>query len=136
MSDPVETVRSFHDAFAARDADRIAALFHPEIEWTAAENFIYADQSPYRGVDGVLHLLFGRVLSDWDVFSTRADEILGGGDIVIASGRFRGIYKANRARVDAQIVEVFQFKDGRIAKVQTYTDTAQFKEAVSRVQAA
>ncbi len=136
MTDPVEIVRSFHDAFAARDRDRLAALFHPEIEWTAAENFIYADQSPYRGVDAVLHLLFGRVLADWDAFSTRADEILGGGDIVISSGRFRGIYKANRARVDAQIVEVFQFKDGRIAKVQTYTDTAQFKEAVSRVQAA
>lgn len=133
--DPIETVRWFHEAFAARDADRMAALFHPDIEWTAAENFLYADRSPYRGVKAVIHLLFGRVLAEWDDFSADAEEIRGGGDIVISSGRFRGIYRPNRARVDAQIVEVFQFVDGKIARVQTYTDTAQFKEAVSRAAA-
>lgn len=59
-------------------------------------------------------------------------EILGGGEIVIASGRFRGKFKANGATIDAQFVQVFQFKGGKIAKCQMYTDTAQFKEAISQ----
>jgi ketosteroid isomerase-like protein len=34
--------------------------------------------------------------------------------------------------VNAQFVHVFWFKDGKIATFQHYTDTAQFKDAVSR----
>jgi uncharacterized protein len=136
MHDPVDIVRSFHDAFESRDRGRVAALLHPRIEWNAAENFLYADRSPYRGVDAVIHLLFGRVLAEWDGFSADPEEILGGGNIVISSGRFRGTYKLNGARVNAQIVQVFQFEDQKIVKVQVYTDTAQFKEAVNRERTA
>jgi ketosteroid isomerase-like protein len=33
-------------------------------------------------------------------------------------------------------VQVFQFKDGKIAKCQMYTDTAQFKDSISRIRLA
>lgn len=52
---------------------------------------------------------------------------------MIASGRFGGTFKANGAPIDAQFVQVFQFKAGKIAKCQVYTDTAHFKEAISRI---
>lgn len=127
-----QTVRSFYEAFASRDEERFAALLDPAIEWSAAENFLYADQSPYVGVEAVVDLIFRRLFADWDHFSMIPAEILGGGEIVIASGRFKGIFKANAAPVNAQFVQVFQFRDGRIAKVQMYTDTAQFKETMGR----
>jgi len=130
--DYTQTIRSFYEAFARRDAQLLIGLFDSQIERTSAENFLYADQSPYVGVDNVLKLIFGRLFADWDDFSISAGEILGGGEIVIASGRFRGTFKANGAPIDAQFVQVFQFKDGKVAKCQVYTDTAQFKEAISR----
>lgn len=133
---PVEIVGRFHQAFAARDKDRLASLFRPEIEWTSAENFIYADRSPYKGIDAVLGLILGRLFEDWDAFSITAEETLGAGGLVISSGRFRGIFKTTGAPVDAQFVQVFQCEGGQIAKVQVYTDTAQFKEAVSRIRSA
>jgi ketosteroid isomerase-like protein len=131
--DAIRTIRTFYDAFARRDAQLLTGLLDPGIEWTAAESFIYADQSPYVGVDAVLKLLFGRLFVDWDDFSMSAVEILGGGEIVIASGRFRGTFKANRVPINAQFVQVFQLKDGKIAKCQMYTDTAQFKETISQI---
>ncbi len=134
--DYIRTIRFLYDAFEHRDAERVVALLDPEIEWTSAENFIYADHSPYVGTRAVAQLLFGRLLVDWDNFEMLPQEILGSGDIVIANGRFRGIFKANGARVDAQFVQVFQFKDGKVAKCQMYTDTAQFKEAVSGMRTA
>jgi len=82
----------------------------------------------------VATLILGRVLADWDAFTMNPAEILAGGEIVIASGRIQGMFKANRAPIDAQFVQVFQFKDGRIAKVQMYTDTAQFKETIGRTR--
>jgi uncharacterized protein len=132
--DAVETVRLLHEAFAAHDAARFSELVSPDIEWTSAENFIYADHSPYRGLQDVVAFLFGRLRQDWDHFSIRHHEILGGGDIVIAHGRFRGIFKVNGAPIDAQIVEVFQLQDGKIAKCQVYTDTAQFRDAINRIR--
>jgi uncharacterized protein len=128
--DATQTVQSLYDAFARRDVQLLIGLVDPGIEWTSAENFIYADESPYVGVDAVLKLIFGRILADWDNFSMSPGEILGGGEIVIASGRFRGTFKANAAPIDAQFVQVFQFKDGKVAKCQVYTDTAQFKDAL------
>jgi uncharacterized protein len=132
LHDYTQTVRSFYEAFAHRDPKLFAALIDPQIEWTSAENFIYADHSPYIGADAVLKFIFERLPSDWDNFSLSAGEILGGGDLVIANGRFRGTFKANGASIDAQFVQVFQFKDGKIARCQMYTDTAHFKESISQ----
>jgi uncharacterized protein len=134
--DDTQTVRAFYAAFARRDAQGFVELLDPQIEWTAAESFLYADQSPYVGADAVLKLIFGRLFDDWDDFSITPGEILGGGEIVIASGRFRGTFKANRAPIDAQFVQVFKFKDSKIARCQMYTDTAQFKEAINRIHSA
>jgi ketosteroid isomerase-like protein len=134
--DHTQTVRDFYEAFARRDAQLFTGVLDPHIEWNSAENFLYADHSPYVGADAVLKLIFGRLFADWDNFSMNPGEILGGGEIVIASGRFKGMFKRNGALIDAQFVQVFQFKDGKIAKCQMYTDTAQFKEAISRSRSA
>jgi ketosteroid isomerase-like protein len=136
LHDYTETVRSFYDALTRRDAQLFTELLDPQIEWTSAENFLYADQSPYVGIDAVLKLIFERLPADWDDFLLGAGEVLGGGDLVIANGRFLGRFKANRALINAQFVQVFQFKDGKIAKCQMYTDTAQFKESISRIRLA
>jgi ketosteroid isomerase-like protein len=136
LHDYTETVRSFYDALTRRDAQLFTELLDPQIEWTSAENFLYADQSPYVGIDAVLKLIFERLPADWDDFLLGAGEVLGGGDLVIANGRFVGRFKANRALINAQFVQVFQFKDGKIAKCQMYTDTAQFKESISRIRLA
>ena len=49
---------------------------------------------------------------------------------MIARGRYRGTFKATGTAIDAEFVHVFRFKDGKIVMWQSYTDTAQFKEAV------
>jgi len=134
--DYTQTVRSFFDAFTQRDAPRFLVLLHPNVEWFAAEGLLYTDHSPYVGPDAVRGLIFDRLLADWDDLSVTATEILGRDDLVIASGRFRGTYKGNGAALDAQLVQVFQFTDGKIAKVQVYADTAQFKESISQTRAA
>ncbi len=132
MHDYTQTVRSFYEAFVHRDPQLFAAVLDPQIEWTSAENFVYADHSPYVGVDAVLKLIFERLPADWEHFTVSAGEILGGGELVIANGRFRGRFRANGASIDAQFVQVFQFKDGKVARCQMYTDTAKFKESISQ----
>jgi hypothetical protein len=130
--DSTLTVRSFYEALVRRDAEAFTSMLDRQVEWTSAENFLYADHSPYVGIDAVRNLIFERLPADWEEFSMSAGEILGGGELVIASGRFRGTFKTNGASIDAQFVQVFQFKDGKVSRCQIYTDTAKFKESIGQ----
>jgi ketosteroid isomerase-like protein len=132
--DYTSVIRLLYDAFRRHDEATCLALFSDRAEWTAAENFLYGDESPYLGPEAIRHLIFGRLPADWDDFTLTASEIIGGADVVIASGRFKGTFRANRAPIDAQFVQVFHFSDGKITKCQMYTDTAQFKEAIGALR--
>jgi ketosteroid isomerase-like protein len=129
-ADYTSAVRLLYDAFRRGDDETCLAFFHQNAEWTSAENFIYADESPYIGVRAIRRLIFERIPHDWDNFTVATSEICGGADVVIATGRLRGIFRTNGASLDAQFVQVFHFNNGRIARCQMYTDTAHFKEVV------
>ena len=126
------TVEAFYAAMGRGDVPFIIGALDPQIVWNEAENFVYADHNPYVGVDVVLSGLFARLAGEWDGFSAVPKEIVDGGETVVALGRYGGVYKATGGKVDAQFVHVFRFKDGKIDSFQQYTDTAQFKDAVSR----
>lgn len=129
-ADHRQVIQRFYELYARKDVAGVLGLLHPEIVMHAAENFIYADGSPYTGVGSIRDGIFGRVAADWDGFSAIPEEILGADDVVIARGRYRGTYKATGTSINAEFVHVFRFKDGRVSDWQSYTDTAQFKEAV------
>ena len=132
MSQNADTTHALYQAFARGDIPFVLGVFHPQIEWNEAENFIYADGNPYVGPQAILAGVFARLGSEWNGFSATPEQILDAGDTIVALGRYRGSYKNTGATVNAQFVHVFTFKDGKIAKFQQYTDTAQFRDAVGR----
>jgi len=126
-----KTVESFYAAMGRGDIPSAIGILDPNVIWNEADGFVYADKSPYIGVDAVLTGLFARLGGEWDGFSAVPTEIVDGGETVVALGRYGGTYKATGVKVDAQFVHVFKFKDGKVANFQQYTDTLQFKNAVS-----
>jgi ketosteroid isomerase-like protein len=130
MGHNVSTVESMYAALGRGDIPFVIGILQPDIVWSEAENFIYADRNPYNGVDAVLNGVFARLGAEWQAFSAVPSEIVDGGETVVVLGRYGGVYKATGAQVDAQFVHVFKFKDGKIARFQQYTDTAQFMNAV------
>jgi uncharacterized protein len=131
MGPNAKTVESFYAAMGRGDIPFVIGALDPTIVWNEAEGFVYADKSPYVGVDAVMSGLFARLGGEWDGFSAVPNEIVDGGETVVAFGRYGGAYKATGVKVDAQFVHVFKFKAGKIAHFQQYTDTAQFQKAVS-----
>ncbi len=125
------TVEELYAAFGRGDVPAILGIFHPEIEWWEAENFVYADKNPYRGPMAVLTGVFARLGSQWDKFSATPQEVFDAGDTVIGCGHYTGKYLATGREVRAQFAHVFKFKDGKVVSFQQYTDTAQFQKAVS-----
>jgi hypothetical protein len=132
MGQNSKTVEGFYAAMGRGDIPFIMGALDPGIVWNEAENFVYADHSPYVGVDTLLSGLFARLAGEWDGFSAVPHQIVDGGETVVALGRYGGVYKATGVKVNAQFVHVFHFKGDKVASFQQYTDTAQFKDAVSR----
>ncbi len=87
MSANVDLIRAIYDAFAAGDVPGILGRMDPAVEWHEAENFPYADNRPYVGPEAVAQGVFLRCATEWDGFGVQVDEIVDGGDTVVALGR-------------------------------------------------
>jgi hypothetical protein len=127
----VNIVRGLYQAFATGNIPSIIAALDPQVEWWEAENFIYADKNPYVGSDAVLEGVFMRIADEWEGFAVSPKEVLDAGETAIGYGYYTGTYKKNGEAVRAQFAHFFTFRDGKVAKFQQYTDTAQFLRAVS-----
>jgi uncharacterized protein len=132
MGPNYKAVEAFYAAMGRGDIPAIIGALDPNIVWNEAENFVYADRSPYVGVDAVLTGLFARLGGEWDGFSAVPHELVDGGDTVVALGRYGGVYKGTGSKVHAQFVHVFKFTGGKISTFQQYTDTAQFLDVTGR----
>ena len=136
MSDHIALVEDMYAELARGNVQFVLDQLDPQVKWNAAENFVYADGSPYIGPQSVRRGIFERLRGEWDEFIVVPQEVLGSDDVVIARGRYRGKFKATGISIDAQFVQVFRFKDDKVAEVQSYTDTAQFRDAENRSRTA
>jgi ketosteroid isomerase-like protein len=126
----VQLIESLYAAFGRGDAATVLSAFDPEIVWHEAENIAYADHSPYVGPQQVAEGVFGRLMTEWDGFTVTPQQYVAAGEHVVATGRYRGTYKATSIPVDAQFVHVWTIRGGRVLGFQQYADTLQFARAV------
>jgi uncharacterized protein len=129
MAKNSDVVKGIYEAFGRGDVPAVLGAFDPGIEWNEAEGYMYTDGNPYMGPQRVAEGVFMRILSDVDSFTVTPQNIVDGGDTVVAEGRYRGTMKATGAPLDAQFAHVWHLRDGKVARFQQYTDTAQWMKA-------
>ena len=110
----------------------VLGLMDENIEWNEMEHFVYADHSPYVGPNAILNGLFMRLVTEWEGFKAVPEQFLSNADSVAAVGRYHGTYRETGKTVNAQVVHLFTLKGGKIIRFQQYTDTAQFRDAVTK----
>lgn len=129
----VAVVRGIYDAFEAGDVPAALGAMSPDIVWAEAENFPYADRSPYIGPNAVLEGVFARCRGEWDGFAVAVDELIDGGDTVVALGRYKGKYKATGRTQNTQLVHVWRVADGKVTRFQQFADTLQVARVIGSV---
>lgn len=127
----VAIINSLYQSFARGDLQSVRDKMAPDIEWYEAESFPYEDGNPYLGPDAILDGVYARLTGEWDGFSEEVRSVLDAGDKVVTVGYYSGTYKPTGKTVWAQFVHVWTLRDGIITKFDQYTDTAQFRDAVS-----
>lgn len=127
----VDLIRGLYDAFAKGDIPGVLGCMDPDIVWNEADNFPYADRSPYIGPNSILTGVFARLANEWDSFACSVTEILDAGDRVIVFGYLSGTYRATGRAIKAQMAHDWTIADGKATRFQEYTDTKQVADAVA-----
>ena len=127
----LQIVRGIYDATARRDIPAMVNALDPKVEWRLADNWIYTGRNPLIGpqaaiVEGPL----SRIAVEWEGFSIIPETLLDAGDHVVALGVYTGVYKSTGNQVRAQFAHIWTLARGKVRKLQQYTDTKQFADAV------
>lgn len=128
----VALINSLYEAFARGDLQSVRNKMSPEIEWYEAESFPYEDGNPYVGPDDILDGVYARLTGEWDNFSEEVRSVMDAGEKIVTTGYYSGSYKPTGKTVWAQFVHVWTLRDGLVSAFDQYTDTAQFRDALSK----
>ena len=127
----ITVIRGMYESFSKGDVTSVLGQMHQHIEWREAENFIYADRSPYRGPQAVLEGVFMRLASEWADFRVMPEEWLDAGNHIVVLGTYSGRHKESSREVRAQFAHIWGVTHGRVVRFQQYTDTKQFADAIA-----
>lgn len=126
-----ELVEGIYAAFAAGDMASFADALAPDVVWNEAENYPYADRNPYRGAEEIMEGVFARTAEDWDGFAVHMNDIVDGGDRVVAMGRYEGSHRQSGKPLDVQAAHVWTIEGGKVVRFQQYIDTLGTANAMS-----
>ena len=129
MSNSIDVVKGIYEAFGRGDVGAVLGAFDAAIDWREADGFLYADGNPYIGPQAIAEGVFQRIITDAEGFNLTVENVIDGGDTIVAQGRYRGTMKKTGTPVDAQFAHVWNVRDGKVVRFQQYTDTRQWAQA-------
>ena len=116
----VEIVRRF---LSVVDADEALTYADPGIVWNPIEEL------PTQGHDAVRASL-AHWKAEWDDYKVMPEEFVDRGDRVVVRVRLRGRGRGSGVEIDARFYDVYTLRDGKIVRMDQFTERAEALEAV------
>lgn len=126
-----DLVRAGYEGFARGDLQAVIDLLDENAEWHEAEHVPYWSGGPYVGPQNILEnaVAFTRIPHLFEDFKVDVRRIVDAGDTVLVEARYRSPNAYGTGRpLDAQVVHVWDFRDGKVIRWQQYVDTWQMVE--------
>jgi ketosteroid isomerase-like protein len=115
----VEIVRRF----LILDVDEALEYADPDIVWNPIEEL------PTQGHDAVRESL-ARWKGEWHDYKVMPEEFVDSGDRVVVTVRLRGRGRGSGIEIDALFYDVYTVHDGKIVRMDQFTERRQAFEAV------
>jgi ketosteroid isomerase-like protein len=125
------TFQAFFDAYAVRDAQKVAPFLHEDVEWTISGP---VDVLPFCGVHrgraNVVDLIARRVPAVLRVFSSVPEATLFDGDQVAMLTRLSARRAGDGRVISHRVANFFRFRDGKLAQNLSLLDSFDAVEQV------
>ena len=129
----VELAREVYGAWTRADFDALETMVAEDLEFVPAVAAAVEGGS-VRGRDEV-RAFFERLSETWETFQVEPDEFREVGDRVLILGHVRAKGRGSGLEPDQQMFNVLWFRDGKIARMQSFLDEkAAWKAAESDVE--
>jgi uncharacterized protein len=129
----IEVVRNIYERLAEGDHDGVRARMHDDVRWRQAPAGVPAAGVEATGLDLFFELVIAPLEVEWDGFIEDVDELTDHGDSVVATGTYRGTYRATGRSLTAEFCHLWTVGDGRVTAFRQFTDTAAFVVATAPV---
>jgi ketosteroid isomerase-like protein len=120
--------RRWSQAFNKRDMDALVELTSEDFEFVPYLASLI-ETNVYRGHDG-LRSYFEDAHAAWEEIRVRQAEVREVGDRTISFGELRGKGRASGLEVQVPLAWVGEWREGKIARLVTYTSKTEALEAV------
>ena len=121
--DDLDLVRRSWAAWAARDMDRVAGTWDPDIEWDLTR----FDEAPpgivARGVEEVMGLMV-QWMASWrayEVTPERIEPAAGAGEVFVVVRR-RARTRGTDSPADRVAAQLWTLRDGRVRRIRSFSD--------------
>ena len=133
MANPVprSVVDAFYEAYAARDAEKVAKFLHEDVEWTISGPVDYLRFcGTHRGKAAVVDLIKRQVPQVLRVFSFVPESILVEGDKVAMLNRQSARRSADGRGIIFRVANFMRFLDGKLIENLSLIDSFDAVEQV------
>jgi ketosteroid isomerase-like protein len=128
--DRVGIVRSAYEAFGRGDLDGALASMSADVVWHQAQGLPHG--GVYHGLEAVRSAVFAPLSRDWwSAFDATAEELIDGGDHVVALGRYTGQARHTGRHLDVPFAHVWTFAGDSVVRFVQFVDTAGWNAALA-----
>ncbi len=121
-------IENLYAYFKEGEGEKIAELFHPDIEWQQMEGF--PNGGKYVGTASVFKNVFGQFPKHWKGWGAVPQEFIAVDNRVFVLGYYKGKSRAAEKYMEAPLVHIYTLNEGRITHFRQYTDTHVVQEAL------
>jgi ketosteroid isomerase-like protein len=110
----VELVRRSYEAMNKREFSHTPELLDPEVEFDLSRNILNPDI--YRGYEGFERLV-GVIEEVWDDFHFEIQELIDGGDCVVAEVTVSGTGRGSGVEAEMRVFNIWTLRDGKVIRL-------------------
>lgn len=125
----IDIVKRIYESFSAGDIEAVTADWDVSIALQEPDGFATGGGT-HHGPEEILTDVFARLRTRWTDVSVVPERFVDGGDTIVMLGNWRGTYIETGKTASFPLAHVFDLRDGKIVKWQSYADTALYNAAV------
>ena len=129
MRSNLNIIADHYAASARQDMAAMMADVAPDVQWTEMAGFPCA--GTWVGPEQVIENVFKALGATWSSYRFELQELIDGGDRVVALGTYHGTYGNTGKSMQARVAHVWRLQDGKIVRFEQFTDTLLVARAMS-----